>query len=70
MFIWFILCIIGIIIFAISSEADREQIAEGCLTGIIGLVIVIVISAFCFKIHPILGIIAFVIGLRALGRNK
>lgn len=49
---------------------DVAGVAEGCLTGIVGLVIVIAISGFCFKIHPILGTIVLIIGLRALGKMK
>lgn len=72
MFITTIIVIIiaGFVLFAIMGEKDTSQLAEGCLTGIIGLVVVIFVSLLCAKIHPILGIIVGILGLRAIGRNN
>ncbi|AGX43262.1 hypothetical protein [Clostridium saccharobutylicum] len=65
--------IFGIIIvgtmFGLISAVGAGEIMEGCLTGIIGIAVVIFISGLCFKIHPILGTIVLIIGLRQLGRN-
>lgn len=65
-----IITIIGCVLFDIMGKEEKSQLAEGCLTGIIGLVVVIFISLLCAKIHPILGIIVGILGLRAIGRNN
>lgn len=62
--------IIGLIIFAIYIFAEifdlKEDLAEGCLAGIIRIAAIIFVTAIASMIHPIIGIIAFIITCRTI----
>lgn len=48
---------------------DKEEVLNGCLTGIAGIAGILIATALLGAIHPILGIIVFIGGFRAWGKE-
>lgn len=66
--------IIGLLIGAVFIYLDvmglQEDILSGCLPGLVGFAVVLFISILLGAIHPLIGIVVFIIGCRKLDNSR
>lgn len=61
--------LIGVFLIFLDVFGDTEEVLTGCLTGIAGIAGILIATALLGAIHPILGIIVFIGGFRAWGKE-
>lgn len=62
--------LLGVFFIYLEVSGDKEEVLNGCLTGLAGIAGILIATSLLGAIHPILGIITFIVCCRSWGNVK